>query len=43
MEPCTVLMKKCDLTKSFFKHEHQRTWGTNKLEYIISIIKFYNK
>ena len=43
MEPCTVLMKKCDFKSSFFHHEHQRTWGTNHLERIIKVIKIFNK
>ena len=42
MEPCTILMKKCDFTKSFFHHEHQRTWGTSHLEKVIKILKFCN-
>jgi inositol phosphorylceramide mannosyltransferase catalytic subunit len=43
MEPCTVLMKKCDFTDSYFHHEHQRTWGTSHLERIIKTIKIFNK
>lgn len=43
MEPCTVIMKKCDFTKSFFRHEHHRTWGTNHLEKIIYFVKTIDK